>query len=58
MSRVTDLNIGNPADAQPEWRTPVLSEDSIADSTRHYFNTGIDNYESTNPVQYGIPVPG
>ncbi|MDF7774881.1 hypothetical protein P1X14_06465 [Sphingomonas sp. AOB5] len=39
--------------AQPEWNTPVLSEDRITDSTQHYFLAGIDNYEATNPVGYG-----
>lgn len=52
MTGGSKIEIGNPEGA-PEWRTPVISEDSIADSTRHYFNTGIDNYETTNPVQYG-----
>lgn len=51
---VTSMSLGSAGSAQqPEWRTPVLSEDNIADSTRHYFWTGIDNYEATNPVQYG-----
>ncbi|NML05723.1 hypothetical protein [Sphingomonas sp. G-3-2-10] len=53
MSAGSKIEIGNPSEGQPEWRTPVLSEDSIADSTRHFFNTGIDNYEGSNPVQYG-----
>jgi hypothetical protein len=37
---------------KPKWRTPVLSVDSISDSTRHYFSRGIDNYERTSP-HYG-----
>lgn len=46
----TDLH----ADVQkPRWQTPVLSEDLIAESTRHVFGSGIDNYEATNPVAYG-----
>jgi hypothetical protein len=37
---------------KPQWRTPVLSVDSISDSTRHTFGLGIDNYERTAP-HYG-----
>lgn len=38
---------------RPMWKTPTLTEDSIVQSTRHMFSSGIDNYEATNPVQYG-----
>lgn len=41
-------------DARPVWRAPVIDQDSIADSTRHFFNApGIDRYEGSNPVGYG-----
>ena len=41
------------ADQRPMWRTPVIDQDSIADSTRAYFAAGIDRYEGSNPVGYG-----
>lgn len=38
---------------QPEWQTPVLTEDRIADSTHHTpAAPGIDNYEASNAA-YG-----
>ncbi len=44
----------NPAGVayRPEWKTPMLSEDSIVESTQNYFLSGIDNYEATNAT-YG-----
>lgn len=37
---------------KPEWRTPVLIEESVCDVTRHTFRSGIDRYEGTNAA-YG-----
>ena len=40
-------------DPRPTWCTPVLVEDSIVDATEQFYSSGIDNYESSNPVAYG-----
>ena len=40
-------------DQRPMWKTPVIDQDSIVDSTRAYFAAGIDRYEGSNPVGYG-----
>ncbi|MEZ0243717.1 MAG: hypothetical protein ACAH11_10105 [Sphingomonas sp.] len=34
------------------WESPELIEETISAATRHYFSTGIDNYERTAP-HYG-----
>jgi hypothetical protein len=52
MSDQFDSTEANGADRKPQWRTPVLSVDSISDSTRHLFSSGIDRYERTAP-HYG-----
>ena len=43
--------IGGEASRKPQWRTPVLSTDNIADSTQHTFRViaGIDRYEGNAP---------
>jgi hypothetical protein len=45
--------MGAGASSKPQWRAPVLTMDSIHDTTRHFFSAGIDNYEVDNPVGYG-----
>jgi hypothetical protein len=52
MSDQFDSTEANGAARKPQWRTPVLSVDSISDSTRHLFSAGIDRYERTAP-HYG-----
>lgn len=49
--KVTGMPQGD--ERKPQWRTPVLTSDSIADSTRNRFSLGIDFYERSNPVEYG-----
>jgi hypothetical protein len=51
MSEPKNLNLDE--DNRPLWVTPVIDQDSVTDSTRHYFGAGIDNYEGSNPVGYG-----
>jgi hypothetical protein len=52
MSDQFDSTQASSAVRKPQWRTPVLSVDSISDSTRHLFSSGIDRYERTAP-HYG-----
>ena len=36
-----------------KWHAPVLVEDLIGVVTGNRFGIGIDNYERSNPVEYG-----